>query len=336
MITQASAVLVVAFLWQVGSAEAQLVFDAPAEGLGGAPEVPRWSSSDTPRPAALRSPIRVGTLLVPLRILGVPVLPDQTVPIRADASSRGALRVTSREGRLRRHEPGRWEWTAPGAPGFYPVRVLTELGDTVDLTFIVLRRAKEIRDGVLNGYPIGAYRPRPSSMSARYEPPAGFIEVRPEDHDLLVSPNFRLGQFLCKEPGNPQYLLVSPLLLVKLEALLQAVNQAGVTTPSLTVMSGFRTPAYNRAIGNTTDLSRHLWGDAADVYVDVDGDGDMDDVNGDGRSDVRDARWLARIVEAVMADPPWRTEPGGLAVYRRNPAHGPFVHVDTRGRRARW
>jgi hypothetical protein len=173
-------------------------------------------------------------------------------------------------------------------------------------------------------------------MTRRYEPPAGFIEAGPEDHDVMVSPNFSLGQFLCKEPGDPRYLLASPLLLLKLEALLDAVNRAGVATPTLTVMSGFRTPAYNRAIGNTTDFSRHLWGDAADVYVDVDGDGDMDDLNGDGGSDVRDARWLAQVMETVMADPPWRTEPGGLATYRRNPAHGPFVHIDARGRRARW
>jgi hypothetical protein len=206
----------------------------------------------------------------------------------------------------------------------------------VDLTFIVLRPASEVRDGKLKGYPIGSYRPRPTSMTRRYEPPAGFIEAGPEDHDVMVSPNFSLGQFLCKEPGDPRYLLASPLLLLKLEALLDAVNRAGVATPTLTVMSGFRTPAYNRAIGNTTDFSRHLWGDAADVYVDVDGDGDMDDLNGDGGSDVRDARWLAQVMETVMADPPWRTEPGGLATYRRNPAHGPFVHIDARGRRARW
>jgi hypothetical protein len=27
---------------------------------------------------------------------------------------------------------------------------------------------------------------------------------------------------------------------------------------------------------------------------------------------------------------------GGMSIYRRNPVHGPFVHVDTRGYRARW
>ena len=151
---------------------------------------------------------------------------------------------------------------------------------------------------------------------------------------MLVSPNFRLGQFLCKQPGTPRYVLVSPRLLVKLEALLAAVNREGHPTRTLTVLSGFRTPAYNRAIGNTTDFSRHLWGDAADVYVDNDGDGDMDDLNGDGRVNVQDARWLFRLMEERLAG--GGLEPGGMATYRRNAAHGLFLHVDARGGRARW
>lgn len=37
-------------------------------------------------------------------------------------------------------------------------------------------------------------------------------------------------------------------------------------------------------------LHRHQYGDAADVWVDKDGDGDMDDLNGDRKRDTRDAR----------------------------------------------
>jgi len=49
----------------------------------------------------------------------------------------------------------------------------------------------------------------------------------------------------------------------------------------------------------------------------------------------RNARWLADIVERMMADD--RTLPvGGLSIYRRNAVHGPFVHLDARGQRARW
>lgn len=295
------------------------------------------SAPMAPRPARASFALRVGRQRVPLRIMALAILPGGQVEIHREGAGGGRLSAVADGGRLQRSGDDGWSWTAPDAPGFHAVRVAaSEPADTIQVTFMVVRPASEIRDGRLNGYPIGSYRARPPSMSPAYTPPSGFVEVRPEDHDVRVSPNFRLGQFLCKEPGDPRYLLVSPRLLIKLEALLEEVNDMGHTTPSLVVMSGFRTPAYNRAIGNATDFSRHLWGDAADIYIDADGDDEMDDVNGDGRSDVGDARWLARVVETMMRrDDPGAT-PGGLSIYRRNAAHGPFVHLDARGYRARW
>ena len=125
-------------------------------------------------------------------------------------------------------------------------------------------------------------------------------------------------------------------LLLKLERLLRAVNEAGVRAPTFAVLSGFRTPAYNKAIGNTTSYSRHLYGDAADVFVDADGDGRMDDLDGDGAVTRADAEWLAGVVEG-LADQPWYAPlVGGLGIYGATPGHGPFVHVDTRGEPVRW
>ncbi len=288
------------------------------------------------RPDA-RFALRVGTLDVRLRVLAIPVMPGSAVRIERGPGASNRTSASTDGGRLNGSARRGWTWSAPERPGFHATRFVDPaVQDTIQLTFMVLRPASDVRNLTLDGYEIGTYRPRPASMSVAYEPPRGFIEARPEDWDIRVSPNFRLGQFLCKQPGNPRFLLVTPRLLTKLEALLVAVNDAGYATPSLTVMSGYRTPAYNRAIGNTTDFSRHLWGDAADVYVDVDGDGQMDDLNGDGRSDIRDARWLAGVVERMMAAETPGLAPGGLSVYRRNAAHGPFVHLDTRGRRARW
>jgi hypothetical protein len=77
-----------------------------------------------------------------------------------------------------------------------------------------------------------------------------------------------------------------------------------------------------------------MYGDAADIYVDADGDGSMDDLDGDRRVTLADARWLATVAERVEAEYPTLT--GGIGVYRATAAHGPFVHVDTRGTRARW
>jgi uncharacterized protein YcbK (DUF882 family) len=106
---------------------------------------------------------------------------------------------------------------------------------------------------------------------------------------------------------------------------------------SLHVMSGYRTPWYNRAIGNTTNFSRHAYGDAADVFVDNDRNDWMDDLSGDGRATVADARVLSAAVEAMAQSAWYAPFAGGLGVYESSPPRrGPFIHIDTRGHRARW
>jgi hypothetical protein len=86
--------------------------------------------------------------------------------------------------------------------------------------------------------------------------------------------------------------------------------------------------------GGRAKDSRHQYGDAADVYVDNDGDDRMDDLNRDGRVDARDARVIAAAVERVEHRHPDLV--GGVGLYRAARAHGPFAHVDVRGYRARW
>ena len=114
----------------------------------------------------------------------------------------------------------------------------------------------------------------------------------------------QLRQFVCKQQSDyPKYLVLDPLLLNKLEYLLERVNAAGYHAKTFFVMSGYRTPYYNRSIGNVA-LSRHVWGAAADIYIDEDGDGYMDDINGDGVSNIEDVKILYRIAdrEAAKAD----------------------------------
>jgi hypothetical protein len=302
-----------------------------------APEAPRrWSDAAAARPTRARFALEVGGIAIPYRVLALPVLPGQEVPIRSSGEEGGALVAAAAGGHLVPTGKSRWTWVAPSEPGFHAVRVVSrEARDTIDLTFMVMHPADHVREGTLHGYAIGRYQPRSPWMSPAYDPPAGFVEVRPETANILVSPSLRLGQFLCKQPGEPAYMAASPLLLIQLEAILEALRESGHATRGLAVMSGFRTPIYNRAIGNTTDFSRHLWGDAADVYVDDDGDGRMDDLDGDGRIGVEDARWLARVAERVMTtavDVP----DGGVAAYPATATHGPFVHVDARGTLTRW
>jgi uncharacterized protein YcbK (DUF882 family) len=60
----------------------------------------------------------------------------------------------------------------------------------------------------------------------------------------------------------------------------------------------------------------------------------MADLNDDGRIDARDAAVLAAAAERVERRHPELV--GGVGIYRANSAHGPFVHIDVRGTRARW
>jgi uncharacterized protein YcbK (DUF882 family) len=101
-------------------------------------------------------------------------------------------------------------------------------------------------------------------------------------------------------------------------------------------MSGFRTPAYNAKIGNKTTLSRHTFGDAADIYIDANRDGMIDDLNQDGKTDTEDARKLHTIVKNLSKDG-WRKPlGGGLSLYPAKAERSAFIHVDARGQDLFW
>lgn len=234
---------------------------------------------------------------------------------------------------------GAAHWTAPDAPGeSRTLRIARTDGAEIHLqVFIEQPMSRLDENGELNGYTIGAYPTQPLRGLETYAVPTGFIEVTPDTVDMKVSPHFTLGQFLCKQQENhwPKYVLLDEALVLKLEALLADVNAQGIAADTLFVMSGYRTPWYNRAIGNTTTYSQHVFGGAADVFVDVaPHNGEMDDLNGDGRVTVADAAWLMQ--RAVQVEQAYVHLVGGLGQYDRNAAHGPFVHVDSRGYEARW
>jgi uncharacterized protein YcbK (DUF882 family) len=172
-----------------------------------------------------------------------------------------------------------------------------------------------------------------------YRPPRGVIEVTRENQDTRLSPHLRLRDFLTHDQPNvwPRYVVVQPRLVDKDELVLADLRARGIRTQGFRVMSGFRTPRYNGAGGDTTgraSFSRHMYGDANDVWIDSDGDGQMDDLNRDGRVDIRDAQVLCDAVERVERAHPHLV--GGCGVYPANAVHGPFTHIDVRGYRARW
>ena len=204
------------------------------------------------------------------------------------------------------------------------------------LTAAVLVPLSEIEDGRVGGYRVGEYPDEVFRGLPRYQKPRGFIRVDASDADVPVSPHFRLGQFSVRRPDVwPKYTVLHERLLIKMELLVERAARRGIPQSGWKVLSAFRSPWYNASIGRPR-FSRHIFGDAADLYVDADGDGRQDDLNGDGRVDVRDARVLYDIVERMDGDSALRPLLGGLGRYGTTSTHGPFIHVDTRGYRARW
>ena len=74
---------------------------------------------------------------------------------------------------------------------------------------------------------------------------------------------------------------------------------------NLEVHSGFRTPLHNSGVEGSARDSRHLYGDAADVAIDADGDGTLDDFRRlpcgiSGRLDRADASGIGRRIGRVQ------------------------------------
>jgi uncharacterized protein YcbK (DUF882 family) len=231
---------------------------------------------------------------------------------------------------------------APAEPGIWRLEVEqaylgAAAGGRAALDVITRVPFSRKKGNYLNGYHVGRYPTEGSGRNDRYAPPPGFIEITRENQDFQISEHFRLRQFLTKDQHNvwPKYLVLDVRLIDKLELVLQELNAMGVRADRMHVMSGFRTPQYNGPGGNgRARLSRHTYGDAADVWVDNDSDGYMDDLNGDGRRDMHDARVMLNAVDRVEAKHPELV--GGAGLYPDNGAHGPFIHIDTRGSRSRW
>jgi hypothetical protein len=265
-----------------------------------------------------------------------PVLPGETVAPGAPGEADAVLT----QGGARQVSP---DFAAPSSPGVYKLAVQVQQATRIveNINVITLVPMSQKRGGKIGLYYLGSWpfegggKPR----GERYQPPRGFIEVTRENQNTRVSEHFRLRDFLTKDQRNvwPKYLLLDAQLIDKLELTIQELEAQGVRVDNVHVMSGFRTPRYNHSGGNTAgraNLSRHMYGDAADVYVDNNQDGQPDDITKDGRVDTRDAQFFADAAERVERK--YSRLVGGIGVYSACCGHGPFTHIDVRGFRARW
>jgi hypothetical protein len=302
--------------------------------LGGARGKAHGQQPPVVPPAQPGFMVRCNTTVVPYGQMALFALPGDTLSIDALGAADRQLALAGRGGSQQRTGRNAWRWIAPQGIGLYPLTIRDSLqADSIVINCLVMEPYARLQNGFIDKYRIGRY---PISTDPSYQPPRGFIKVTEENQNTPVSPHFTLKDFLCKQSGGfPKYLALNERLVLKLEMVLEALKARGYTDARLKIMSGFRTPSYNKAIGNVA-FSRHQWGDAADIFIDNDGDEMIDDLNGDGKHDVKDARIIHSVVSSLSV-PQW-CDPldGGLGLYEKNPFRTAFVHVDTRGKCAQW
>lgn len=126
-----------------------------------------------------------------------------------------------------------------------------------------------------------------------------------QDGHRYLTAHFRVREFACRDGSDT--ILIHP----HLPPLLQAVRDYFAAPVHIT--SGYRTPAWNQRVGGEKN-SYHLRGMAADIRVDGYTPQTVFDTIDHG---------LVPGVDPTQI---------GLGLYN----HQGFVHLDCRGRRARW
>ncbi|WP_462147126.1 D-Ala-D-Ala carboxypeptidase family metallohydrolase [Pseudoalteromonas gelatinilytica] len=219
---------------------------------------------------------------------------------------------------------------APENAGFYNLVLSNNI--TRKHLLVIVKTPFNANNKQLNNYQIGLY-PAPYKNYPQYSAPNGFIEVTQEDLTRQLTPHVQIKNVICKQvSGFPKYLYVNNDGLLMLEELLTFVQNEGIKVSKFAFISGYRTPHYNRSIGNGKH-SRHQYGDAFDLYIDEDGDGRMDDLNGDGKLTIADVDVLYKVFEKFQKQSRYN---GGIGRYKPASHHGGFVHIDNRGFTARW
>jgi len=257
-------------------------------------------------------------------------LPAPTLPSGAVATYSSGARAESSTVLNAPQKSGIWSLALAIGNAIRPI---------TDFSVITLLPASQKQSGRIGLYYIGNWPSGRVTPKADYTPPSGFIEVTEQTQNTLLSEHFKLRDFLPHDQQGvwPKYIVVKIKLVDKLELVLEDLNAHGIRTDGVRVMSGFRTPQYNAKGGDPRGraaLSRHMYGDAADVFIDNDENGAMDDLNHDGKVNIDDARVILAAVNRVEAAHPSLI--GGCGVYAGTAAHGPFTHIDARGYPARW
>lgn len=279
--------------------------------------------------------VSVNNEIYPYQEFATYVLPQEHLGLCLLTDDYLDLDVTATSGVLDHISDCRWIWTAPEEQGLNEIVISRGNREVMKLNVFVMTPDRLLRNGRIGDVSMGTY-PRALEDSPIYQKPDGFIQVTADNLNTPVSPHFVLGQFVTPLDNSfPKYIVLRERLLLKLEILMERLNDLGYEAQSLAVVAGYMTPAYNASIGGQAQ-SRHIYGGAATIIVDTDGDGRMDDLNRDNVVDERDGQLLFNIIDELYSEPGKEYLRGGLYLYRNANKKGPIVMIDARGFRRRW
>ncbi len=250
-------------------------------------------------------------------------------------------------------EDGVIDFTAPEKPGSYYIPLsLSAGGGTRAMELCVLipfkataRRTGRGFDVRVDGEEIGEYRhpSRSGNIKVRenpdsYQPPPWWLRITPMNRGFEVVPGLAAGDLVVpsEDTGLPHIDLVPVCypMWKATDTLRSALAAKGIPRDALKIISVFRAPQYNRGVGSNA-FGRHIYGDAFDFCIDIEGDGKASDLNRDRKRDRFDAYVVVALIEELQDD--GKIPMGGIGVY--NTVAGDYevtMHLDMRGHRATW
>jgi hypothetical protein len=234
----------------------------------------------------------------------------------------------------------------PEKPGIYRISFANADGKQFRVSMLVPTYVPDSASGYALGRRIGAYGNTASGPDdvrkypSLYRPPKYFVEITPETETLSLSPRVKVGDLvaLTSKENPTRHVNFAPVdysLIAKIEAAWRVFSKTHPEIPQWRYISWFRTPAHNKGQGGAT-FSRHPYGDACDIIVDLDNDWRMDDINGDGKVNMADAVEIVSVFEELEFG--GAVKIGGLGAYEYpgDESTGSSVHIDARGYFERW
>jgi len=121
---------------------------------------------------------------------------------------------------------------------------------------------------------------------------------------MNLTKNFKESEFRCKHCGD---IFIDYRLPQALQKLRDLVNEP------IYITSGYRCKVHNKNVGGEKD-SQHLLGKAADIYTE--------------KTSIQDLYKLAETIPEFAN--------GGIGIYPEKRGGKGILHVDVRGKKARW